>query len=79
MHMSALSVLVARRVRMFRKLRDLSQEALAEQVGVSVETISNIERAQHPPTLVTLDRLLEALHVSVAEFFASSADVDDVP
>ena len=76
--MTSLPELVGRRVRMYRKLRGLSQEALAEQAGFSVETISNIERAHNAPTLGTLDRLLQVLHVSPAEFFAASDDDGDV-
>jgi transcriptional regulator with XRE-family HTH domain len=61
---------------MHRKLQGLSQEALAEQVGVLPETISNIERAQHPPSLATLERLMDALGVTPSEFFDASADRD---
>lgn len=75
--MMALTELVGRRVRMLRKLRGLSQEALAERVGVSAETISNIERAQHPPTIPTLELLMGALGVTPSEFFAANANLQD--
>ncbi len=76
--MSPLTNFVGSRVRRLRKLRGFSQEALAELVHVSPETISNIERAHHPPTLATLERILKALDVTAAEFFrAAIDDIDD--
>ena len=71
--MPPLAEIVGSKVRQLRQLRGLSQETLAEDVGVTPETISNIERAQHPPSLATLERILVALEVSPAEFFQESA------
>ncbi len=67
--MSSLTQLVGKRVQVLRKLHGLSQEALAARIGVAVETISNIERARHAPSLHTLEVLLEALSTSPAAFF----------
>src|SRR5579871_168678 len=45
-----------------RKSADLTQEALAERAGVSVNTISNLEAGRgHLPRQATLDLLAEAL------------------
>ncbi len=70
--MAPLAHIVGSRVRQLRKLRGLSQEGLAELVGVSSETISNVERAQHAPSLATLEKIMDALKVSAAEFFADA-------
>jgi len=59
-----LSVQVGRRVREVRKSKDLSQEALAEQCGVSSLYISKIERGTANATLDLLDVLVTALGVS---------------
>ena len=75
--MFSLANFVGSRVRRLRKLRGFSQEVLAELVHVSPETISNVERAQHPPTLATLERILKALDVTAAEFFGAAADDND--
>lgn len=72
--MSELAQLVGRRIQLLRKLRGLSQEALAAEIGVATETISNIERARHGPSLETLETLLEALRVTPSVFFQ-----DDFP
>lgn len=72
--MSTLASFVGLRVRQLRRLQGRSQEDLAEQVGLSPETISNIERAQHPPSLGTLERLLKALGVEASSFFSTCSD-----
>lgn len=57
--------MVALRVR-----RDLTQEALAEKVGVSARYIQNIEAGEYFPSLPTLVRLRAALRCDWNELFA---------
>ena len=47
----------------------MTQEDLAEAVGVSDRTVRNIERGTNGPNLVTIGKLAEALEVSVGELF----------
>ncbi|WP_441459290.1 helix-turn-helix domain-containing protein [Burkholderia thailandensis] len=61
--------LIARRVRALRDLRGYSLDALAERSKVSRSNISLIERAQSSPTAVVLERLANALGVSLASLF----------
>lgn len=58
-----------RRLRYLRRLRDLTQEQLAEMVGLSVDQVSNIERGVNAPSFASLARIAEALGVSVADLF----------
>jgi transcriptional regulator with XRE-family HTH domain len=58
--MAELAVFVGERIRLLRRHRGLTQEALAERIGVTSESVSNIERAVHPPSLETLERILTA-------------------
>ncbi|HEX7762833.1 MAG TPA: helix-turn-helix transcriptional regulator, partial [Cellvibrio sp.] len=39
-----------KRVQQLRQARKITQEELAEKVGVSIESISNIERGIHGPS-----------------------------
>ena len=58
---------LARALRTARMRKGLTQEAVAEKVGVTTETISNTERAQ---SLVTLDvflRLVELLDIDLTK------------
>ena len=50
-------------VRRVRKERDLSQEALADEVGLAVTYVGQIERGTRNPTLEIVERLARALRV----------------
>jgi transcriptional regulator with XRE-family HTH domain len=69
-----LKIHLGRAVLAARKRSGLTQEALAERIGRSTESVSNIERHVHLPTLETLDALGQALAMPVTEFFE---DLDD--
>lgn len=60
---------VARRIRELRTKHGLSQEQLADEVGVGTNTISRWETGTYEPTLDDLDRLSRALNVSILDFF----------
>ena len=57
------------RVKTARSAKGLSQVALAEKIGRTTETISNIERGVTAPTIETLERLSKALSLPMVEFF----------
>lgn len=62
-------------IRSAREARELTQEELAQRIGTSPSTISNLEREQHPPTVpeqvnalvialgITPETLLQAMGV----------------
>jgi transcriptional regulator with XRE-family HTH domain len=55
-------------LRRARRAAGLSQEALAERAGISVDTISALEREMtHAPQQDTLERLAAALHLEASE------------
>ena len=58
------------RVRVLRRERQLSQEALAERADLHWTYVSDLERGEQTPTLDVVNRLARALRVSLAEFFA---------
>jgi transcriptional regulator with XRE-family HTH domain len=58
---------LAETIRAARLRKGLTQEALAEEVGVTVETISNSERAESLVTLPVFLRLASALELSLTE------------
>lgn len=57
------------RISYLRKLRNLSQEDLAESINKSKNTISNIERGCNSAKLDTYEEIARALSVSVNELF----------
>lgn len=59
--------LLGARIREIRKIRELSQEELAERADISTQYVSNIERGKENPTLDLLLRLAEALRVTLGQ------------
>ncbi|EJL32222.1 putative transcriptional regulator [Caulobacter sp. AP07] len=54
-------------VRRLRKERGLSQEALADEVGLAVTYVGQIERGQRNPTLDVVERFAEVFGVDPLE------------
>jgi len=61
---------VGGRLKTARQARGLSQRELALRAGVTNGMISMIEQNKHSPSVATLNRLIDALGLSFAEFFA---------
>lgn len=57
------------KLRQIRRLKNLTQEQLAEATGISVEFVSNIERGINAPSFDTLEKLAEVLNVSYVDLF----------
>ena len=67
-----------RRVSELRKRKRLTQEQLAEAIGKSSETISNIERGTSAPRFKTAARIADALSVDLTDLFvAAPVSTDD--
>jgi transcriptional regulator with XRE-family HTH domain len=54
---------MAKRLRVLRRRRGLTQEALAEKAGLSRTYLARLETARQEPTLSTLVKLAKALQV----------------
>lgn len=61
---------VGERIRYFRKLRGWSQEALALQADINPAFLGHLERGLKSPTVKTLEKIVTALDISLAELFA---------
>jgi DNA-binding XRE family transcriptional regulator len=57
-------------IRKLREAKGLTQDQLAMAVGMMRSNISRIEAAKHRPTLETMEKIAQALKVSVAELVA---------
>ena len=58
-----------KRVREERLKQNLSQEELADKAGVHRTYIGMIERAEKNITLLSIEKIAEALEVNIADFF----------
>jgi putative transcriptional regulator len=57
------------KVRELRKLKGLTQEQLAEFIGVSRQTINAIEKEKFDPSLPTAFKMSKLFDLTIEEFF----------
>ena len=60
---------IGSRVKAARKMRGMTQAALAEAIDMSFETVSNLERGKTAPNFNTLSDIATALEVELKFFF----------
>ena len=70
--MSELKHLIGKRIRDLRKSRKLTQEQLAELIGIGTPNISYIENGKFSPSVETLDKLAKVLQVEPYEIYMTS-------
>ena len=57
------------RLRVLRAEKDISQQVLADEVGISRQTVNSIERGKFNPSIVTALKMAEYFGVSVEQAF----------
>ncbi|MGB3244200.1 MAG: cupin domain-containing protein [Sulfitobacter sp.] len=65
---------IGQKLRTIRKQRGLSQRELAARAGLTNGTISLIEKNRTSPSVASLKSLLDAIPISMAEFFSTLED-----
>ncbi len=69
MESNELKRLFGLRVQSLRRRVGLTQEQLAEAIGKSLDTVSNVERGVSSTRIETMDKIATVLGVSLAELF----------
>ena len=69
MGMSDTKKLIGVRIKELRKQAGLTQEQLAEQVGLDARHLSRLEVGRHFPSLDTLEGIAKVLNMPLVEFF----------
>jgi transcriptional regulator with XRE-family HTH domain len=64
-----MSELLGRRLRALRRLKRLTQQELAVNIGISVSMLSSIERGGKYPRLELIKKIAKVLDVSLEELF----------
>lgn len=59
------------RIKAYRKARGISQEQLAEMIGIEPKHVSRLEVGTSYPTIDRLEKIARALHVPMGSFFDS--------
>lgn len=67
--MSELRILFGKKLRALRRANDMTQENLAEKIGVSVEFVSNVERGINAPSFETLEKIAIVLKTKYKDLF----------
>lgn len=69
-------IFLGKRIRSARKDLRLTQQELADQSGLAVKTIQDIEKGRKNPTYETLCLLIDRLGISANTLFPSKSAVD---
>lgn len=68
---------IGRKLQTIRKAHGMSQRELASRAGLTNGTISLIEQNKTSPSIASLKSLLDAIPMSIAEFFATLEDTNE--
>ena len=66
------------RLKVFRAMHDLTQEDLAEKLGVTRQTINAIEKQRYNPSLELAFKLADFFEVAIEELFIHDSPEDSV-
>lgn len=67
--MSDFKKLLGKKIQFFRKSKKLTQEQLAEMIGIETPSLSYLETGKYAPSIDTLQKLSEVLGVKPWEFY----------
>jgi putative transcriptional regulator len=67
------------RIKVYRALRNLTQEVLADQLGVTRQTILAIEKGKYDPSLELAFRISRLFKVPLEKMFFYDTDGEDQP
>jgi putative transcriptional regulator len=62
------------KLKVFRAMRDLTQEALAKEIGVTRQTVIAIEKGQYNPSLELAFKLARYFEVSIEDIFVYESE-----
>ena len=61
--------LLGKRIRFLRRSKDLSQEELAEKVGISYKYLGEVERGKANLTIDIIEKLSGGLNIEISDLF----------
>lgn len=78
--MSTIKKLLGQRIKEVRKSRGITQEQLAEKVGIGTSNISYIENGKFAPTIENFEKIVQALDVEPYELymFAPQKSINEI-
>lgn len=70
---------IALNLKRIRKIRNLSLDMLAEQTGVSKSMLGQIERGESNPTISTIGKIVDGLHVPFEQLIYNRSKMIKLP
>lgn len=70
---------IGSQIRVIRKAKQLTQELVAERVGIETKSLGRLERGSREPSVAMLKKLADALEVSVRDFFPEEPKNSSTP
>lgn len=70
---------IGKGIRYVRKQAGLTQQGLADRIGITDEYVSNIETGKGTPSLSLLQSIAKACNVSPVVLFIAATDEGDLP
>ncbi|MDD3070926.1 MAG: helix-turn-helix transcriptional regulator [Methanoculleus horonobensis] len=64
------------KIKVFRAMRDMTQEELADAIRVTRRTINSIERGKYNPSIEVAYRIAKTFNVTIEEVFCFEDDED---
>ena len=74
----ALPAMICSRIKFFREKLGMEQKALAAQIGVTFNAVSNWECGRSRPDLNLIPAICEALHISLYDLYGMPAPEDSL-
>ena len=68
---------IGQKLKEYRKKLNISQEKLAEKVGIALKHYGRLERGTCIPTLITFFKLVDILNIPLSEFGTKNIDIID--
>lgn len=67
------------RLKVYRAMNDLTQQALAERIGVTRQTIISMERGKYDPSLGLAFRIARFFQVNIEDIFLPEQEESNNP
>lgn len=64
-----IKTLLGKRIQEIRKSKNITQEYMAELIGIETNSLSNIERGKYYPTAENLNKIISILQIEPEELF----------
>jgi putative transcriptional regulator len=65
------------KLKVYRAMYDLTQEALAQKLGITRQTVISIEKEKYDPSLELAFKIADLFHVTIEDIFSYQANMDN--